>query len=342
MRTAVQAAISVRRAGGTSGPNPDGSGNVSVFFTTTPGSAVPDVNYTTVSANVFFPPGEVLEQVFVPLIDDHVITTNKTVNVALSAPSAPAGLGDQTNAVLTIVNTDSSVSFSSSSYQVAKNVPTALATINIVRTGGTQSALTVGFATTTNGTALIGTDYTPTNAVITFNPGDISKSVQIGVTNNGLVEGDRTVTMVISNILDATIVSPSNAVLTIKDTTFAPGHLSLANTNFFVNEGDGTALITVIRTGGSSGSVSTFYYTIAGTATPGLNYISVSNNLTFSDGQTNRTFTVPIIDKHRGARVHQLQRGAPDERQFGRRHSRPRRMQRCSSTTTTAASPSRR
>lgn len=294
----LQAAITVRRAGGTSGPNLDGTGNVSVQFTTTPGTATPGVNYSTVSTSVVFPPGEVLEQVFVPIIDDAVITTNKTVNLALANPSSPAGLGDQTNAVLTIINTDSSIAFSSPTYQVAKNVPTGLANIIITRTGGSTGTSTVGFATTTNGTALVGTDYIPTNAVVTFNPGDLFKIVQVAVTNNNLVEGDQTVTMVISNILNATIASPSNAVLTIKDTTFSPGQLSFANTNFFANEGDGVATITVIRTGGASGSVSATYFTTPITATPGLNYISVSNNVSFSDGQTNRTFTVPLIDNN--------------------------------------------
>jgi len=292
----LQAAITVRRAGGTSGPNSDGTGNVSVQFTTSPGSAVPGVNYSSVVTNVIFPPGEVLQQVFVPIIDDLVITTNKTVNLALASPSSPAGLGDQTNAVLTIVNTDSSISFSTANFQVAKNIPTGLATITINRFGGTSGTSTVGFATTTNGTAIVGTDYTPTNSRVIFNPGDLFKTVQIAITNNNLPEGDRTVTMVLSNILNATIASPSNAVLTIKDTTFSPGQLSFGATNYFANEGDGTANITVIRTGGSSGSVSVFYYTTPITATPGLNYISVSNNLTFSDGQTNRSFTIPLID----------------------------------------------
>ena len=294
----LQAAITVRRAGGTSGPNPDGTGNVSVQFSTTPGTAAPGVNYTPVTTSVVFPPGEVLEQVFVPIIDDMAITTNLTVNLALANPSAPAGLGDQTNAVLTIINTDSSITFSSPTYQVAKNVPTELASIIITRVGGTSGTSTVGFATTTHGTAVAGTDYTPTNATVIFNPGDLFKTVQVAITNNNLVEGDRTVTMVISNILNATIASPSNAVLTIKDTTFSPGQLSFASTNYFANEGDGTATITVIRTGGSSGSVSATYFTTPITATPGLNYISVSNNVSFSDGQTNRTFTVPIIDNN--------------------------------------------
>jgi len=72
--------------------------------------------------------------------------------------------------------------------------------------------------------------------------------------------------MLISNVLNATIASPSNAVLTIKDTVFAPGQLSFGTTNYFVNEGDGSATITVIRTGGSSGTVSAFYYTTPITA----------------------------------------------------------------------------
>jgi uncharacterized delta-60 repeat protein len=292
----LQAAITVRRSGGTSGPNLDGTGNVTVHFTTTPDSAVPGVNYTPVSTDVIFAPGETLQQVFVPVNDDLVITTNLTVDLALANPSAPAALGDQTNAVLTIINTDSTISFGSPVYQIPENIPTAVATIDIVRAGGLQDTSTVGFATTTNGTAISGTDYTPTNAVLTFNPGDVSKTIQVPVINNPAPQGDRTVGMVISNVLNSTIASPSNAVLTIKDTTFSPGRLQFAATNYVANEGDGTASITVIRTGGSSGSVSAFYYTTPITATPGVNYISVSNNLTFSDGQTNRTFTVPLID----------------------------------------------
>jgi hypothetical protein len=207
-------------------------------------------------------------------------------------------LGDQTNAVLTIINTDNTISFASANFQVSRTIPTGFASINVVRAGGTTTAATVGFATTTNGTAIIGTDYAPTNATLTFNPGDSNKIVQIAIINNGLPEGDRTVTMMISNILNATISNPSNAVLTIKDTAFSPGQLSLSTTNYFVNEGDGVATITVVRTGGSSGTVSAFYYTTPITATPGLNYISVSNSVSFADGQTNRTFTVPLIDNN--------------------------------------------
>lgn len=292
----VQALITVRRTGGTSGTNSDGTGNVSVMFSTSPGSAKPGQNYTTVVTNVSFPPGEVLETAIVPIRDDGVITSNLTVNLILSNPSALAGLGNQTNAVLTIVNTDNSVNFALSSYQVAKDTLTGLANITLVRLGGGDQPCTVDFATTTNGTAAIGTDYFPTNILVTFAPGITQQVVQVGITNNLLPEGNRTVTMILTSNSPSTMLgSQSNAVLTIVDTTFSPGQLYLASTNFSANESAGTATITVLRTNGTSGSISAFYYTTPGTAQPGVSYISVSNTITFSDGQTSGTFTVPLV-----------------------------------------------
>ncbi len=294
----IQALITIRRTGGTSGTNSDGSGNVSVQFSTTAGSAVPNVNYVNVTTNVSFPPAVSIETVAVPVIDDLVITTNKTVNLILSSPSAATSLGDQTNAVLTIVNTDNSISFQSATYQVAKSNPTGLATIGIVRQGGGTTTAAVDFSTTTNGTAVIGTDYAPTNMTVIFNPGETNKFVQVAITNNLLPEGDRTVTLVLNNVTNSTLVNPSNAVLTIKDTTFSPGQLLFAATSFVANESAGTATITVLRTNGTSGSVSAFYYTIPGTAQPSVNYISVSNAITFGDGITSQTFTVPLVNNH--------------------------------------------
>ena len=108
--------------------------------------------------------------------------------------------------------------------------------------------------------------------------------------NNILPQGDRTVTMVISNILDAMVTSPSNAVLTIKDTTFSPGQLEFADHEFLCEQRR--------RIGRDYGDPHRWIFRLgigvllhnANHRNPGLNYISVSNNVAFSDGQTNRTF----------------------------------------------------
>jgi len=295
------ATVLVERTGGTSGTNADGSGVVQVTFDTTDGTAVAGTNYSAVNNFVLnFPVGEVLQTVYVPVMDDMVITTNLTVNLQLSNPTPGTGLGNQANAVLTIINDDSVLQFLSATYTVPKDTVNGVATIDIIRLGSTSGSCTVDFATGTNGTAVIGTDYYPTNLLITFNPGDTTNSIQIPVINNPLPEGNRTVTMALTNALnsakDVFLSSPSNAVLTIIDTVQAPGQLFFAATNFAANSSDGVATLTVLRTNGASGSVSATYATVPGTALPGFNYVATTNTVTFNDGETKKTCTFPLIN----------------------------------------------
>ena len=293
-----QATITILRTGGTSGTNADGSGDVLVNFDTSDGSAVAGKNYSTVSTTVGFPPGEVLETVTVPILDDQVITPDLTVNLALSNPTPPADLGVQPFAVLTIQNSDSSVSFASSFYSQVKNIPSGVATIDIVRQGGTNGTCSVDFFTTTNGTAVAGVDYIPTNETVVFNPGQSDVAVQVPLLNSSTTVGNTTVGLLLTNAVGTMLVDPSNAVLTIVNTTPSPGQLSFATTNFVVNEGDGTAFLTVLRTNGSSGSVSVTYSTVPGTAQPGLNYTTVSGPLTFGNGEISKNIMVPLVDNN--------------------------------------------
>ena len=74
---------------------------------------------------------------------------------------------------MTIINDDNAVSFSSTFYTVLKNTQNGAASDpDITRQGGTNNACSVDFYTTTNGTAVPVTDYTPVSGTVTFNPGD--------------------------------------------------------------------------------------------------------------------------------------------------------------------------
>jgi uncharacterized delta-60 repeat protein len=294
-----QVLITIQRTGGTSGPNADGSGNISLnFATTSGGSAVAGVNYTAVATTVNFPPGEVLETVAVPVMDDGVVTPDLTVNLAISNPTAPAGIGAQPVAVLTIINNDSAVSFSTANYSVAKNVATGFAPIDVLRLGTTNGTCSVDFVTTTDGSAVPGVDFYPTNTTITFNPGDTAKQIQVPIINNSLPEGYRTVIFALTNAVNTALVSPSNATLTIIDTVYAPGQLSFSTTNYTAYESDGSAYLTVVRTNGTSGTVTVAYDTVAGTALPGLNYVNTSGTLSFNDGDVSKTFAVPLVNNN--------------------------------------------
>jgi hypothetical protein len=160
----------------------------------------------------------------------------------------------------------------------------------------------VDFITTTNGTAVAGVDFTPTNMTVTFNSGESLKQVRVPILNNPLPGGNRTVLFTLTNAMNAFLFSPSNATLTINDTVVAPGQLCFSATNYTASEGAGSASITVVRTNGTSGSVSVTCTTIADTnstaALPGVNYITTSSSLSFNDGDTTKTFIVPLVDNN--------------------------------------------
>lgn len=296
--TAPYAQLTIRRTGGTSGTNADGSGDVFINFATTNGTAVPNVNYTPVNQNIDFPAGEVLRTVVVPVLDDHVITPDLTLTNVLSNPTPAGGLGSQPSCVLTILNTESAVNFSNSVYSVQKNVPNGVADIDIVRQGGTNSLCTVVFYTTTNGTAIPYTDYIPTNLTVTFNPGVADVAVPLTVINNGLAEGNQTVGLALTNAVNTTLYAPSNATLTIIDTTPAPGRFSFSTSNYVVNAASGNAVVTVVRTNGSKGNVTLTFQTIPGTALPGIDYNPPSStNVTFLDGDsTPKNINVQLVN----------------------------------------------
>ncbi len=295
---ALLAPVTILRAGGTSGTNADFTGNVTVNFATAAGTAVPGINYQDVNTNVVFPEGEVAETVLVPVIDDNVVTPTLTVQMSLSNPTSPATLTNQTAAILNIINVDSAVTISNAFPAVAKNTSAGQATVTLLRTGGTNNPCSVVFYTTTNGTAIVGTDYYPTNTTITFVPGQTNAEASIPIINNNLAEGNRTVSFAITNVANAQLIAPTNGVLTIIDTVTAPGQLFFSTTNFVAGSGDGEALLTVLRSNGFSGPVSVTYNTVPGTAQPGVNYVTASGPLTFGNGETVKQVIVPLVNNH--------------------------------------------
>lgn len=79
------------------------------------------------------------------------------------------------------------------------------------------------------------------------------------------------------------------------DIAFNPGTIALSNLPIVISESDGTAQITVVRTGGSDGIASIDYTTVDNTATAGEDYTTTAGTLTFIDGETSQTITVPIL-----------------------------------------------
>ncbi len=82
-----------------------------------------------------------------------------------------------------------------------------------------------------------------------------------------------------------------------------PGSLQFSSPTYSVGEAGGTATITVNRSGGTSGTVTVDYATVAGgtatggaACTAGVDYINASGTLTFIDGDNSESFNVTICN----------------------------------------------
>ncbi|MGB7326276.1 MAG: Calx-beta domain-containing protein [Rubripirellula sp.] len=78
--------------------------------------------------------------------------------------------------------------------------------------------------------------------------------------------------------------------------TTAPGVLSVSPATVSVNEDAGNATFTVTRASGSDGAITVDFATADGSATAGSDYTATSGTLSFADGETSKTVTVPILD----------------------------------------------
>ena len=279
----------------------DGVGAVTVEYATSDNTATAGSDYTATSGILTFAETDTSLTFTVEILDDFDYEGNETVNLALSNPTGGATLGSQAAAVLTIEENDptpptGSLQFSASSYTVNENDASVL--ITVTRVNGSFGTVSVDYAAT-DGTAVAGNDYTAVSGTLTFADGITTQSFSVPILDDGTYEGNETVNLALSNPGGgAGLGSPVSATLTITEDDAVPptGSLQFSAASYSVAENEGTAVITVNRVGGDFGAVTVQYASSDGTATAGSDYTVTSGTLTFADGISTQSFSVPILD----------------------------------------------
>ncbi len=137
----------------------------------------------------------------------------------------------------------------------------------------------------------------PTGELVTFAPGQTSKTLAVGVKGDTAREGNEVLFVNLTqatgaNLADAqgqgTILNDDGPVLAIGDVTPAEGQSGTRTANFRVT-----------LTPASTSKVTVQYATANGTAQAGSDYVAKSGSLTFPAGQRVQTFSVVV----RGDRV---------------------------------------
>ena len=294
--------ITIVRIGGN-----QGAGTVDYAFSGA--TAVAGKNFTPASGTLSFASKETSKKVSLKVFNDTSTTGTKTVNLTLSNPKGAIVLGEPKTVVLNIndpnvssssssisssVSAATTIALSATSYGVAENAGSITITVN--RTGVTTGTMGINYGTT-NGTAQSGSDYTAVSGSLTFNPGETVKTFSVPVNNNTAIEGGRTFNVVLNTPTGSPSLGTASAPVLINDDesvpTTASGSLKFSASTYQVSESSGQAIITVNHAGGV-GPVSVNYSTNGGSALSGTDYASANGTLSFAQGETSKTFIIPI------------------------------------------------
>ena len=275
-------------------------GTVEVDAYTQDDTALAGGRYQAVTQHLVFTNGETYKKLTIPLIDDLLIEPPQDFRLFLANPIGTA-LGTIPTAVVTILDNDSRVDFVSTNFYVNKNVVGGLALIGLQRSGSTNTAVTVDFATVRL-TAVPNYNYQPTNGTILFAPGATTQIMAVQILQNNVAEGPLTVGLslrnpqVLTNLTAGVYLGQSNALLTIIDNNYGPGTIAFATNSYVVSESAGQVALKLVRTGGARGAVSVVIATQDGSARDAIDYTGLNGLVSFPDGVTNETVNIPVIN----------------------------------------------
>jgi ELWxxDGT repeat protein len=187
------------------------------------------------------------------------------------------------------------LSFTSATYTVNED-GTPVTAVTVQRTGGSDGAVQASIYLT-NGTATYPQDYSATAVTVSFAGGETSKVVNLPIYNDTLQEPDETIKLTLANPLGGAVLgAQQSAILTIPANDVpSTGTIAFDNSSYSVGE-NGTSSITLIRTGGSEGAVSVTVNLTDGTATAANDYTNTPVVVSFANGETSKTISIPIVN----------------------------------------------
>jgi hypothetical protein len=260
-------------------------------------------DYTSVSGQVTFVPGETTQTFSVPIRADPANEEEELITLILSSPEN-ARLGEA-EATLIIENDDPlpGVYFAQPGYSVAEDVGVVTIVVTVTQAAG--KVVTVDYASQAD-SADADSDFTPTSGTLQFGWGEWTQTFNVPIIDDDTDEPDETITLILTDPTNATLGTPASITLTILDDDVP--EVSFESSRYRVVEGVGSTSATptpdqvnageiaVILDQPSWQTVTVDYTTVNDTATAENDYITISGTLTFRPGEVRKTFTVRSRD----------------------------------------------
>jgi|GEM_PF-1155064 len=265
---------------------------ITVNYNTANGTATAGSDYSGISSTtLIFNPGELTKWISVTILDDAVYEGDETFNVTLSVPVNVTIL-DGTG-IGTIIDNEAIPTISINDVTInPESNPTASFTVTL--SNASDEIITVNY-NTANGTATAGSDYSSiSSTTLTFNPGELTKTIDVTILDDAIDEGDETFNVILSAPVNATILEGSGTG-TIVDNDLAP---NISINDVTINpESNTTATFTVTLSQVSEKIITVNYNTADVSATNGSDYTAIgTTTLTFNPGELTKTINVTILD----------------------------------------------
>ncbi|XP_066988076.1 sodium/calcium exchanger Calx-like isoform X3 [Macrobrachium rosenbergii] len=172
--------------------------------------------------------------------------------------------------------------------------------VAVCRSGRLDNRVSVRVETI-DGTATEEQDYMPINEVITFEPEESEKFVEVEIINDNQWEPDEEFFLKISLLMNA---EEREGVqlgrISIMEITILnddePGVVMFQKRGFLVKESIGNAVIPVVRKNGADGEITIKWRSIDKTAVSGKDYTGGEGVLTFKHTEIEQNIEIPIID----------------------------------------------
>ncbi|MEY4916844.1 MAG: hypothetical protein RL616_757 [Verrucomicrobiota bacterium] len=282
----TNASITLLRSGGL-------ASGVTVHLKVEDGSAEVNADYSNATQTVTFNAGETNKKVFIPIINDTIVENPETIFLTLEDIAGGASPGSITAATLTITDNDLGgvISLVSTTLSASENGTNF--SVNVKRTGGAASGVTVDYATH-SGTATSGSDFSETDGTLTFGANETNKVILVPILNDTLAEGNESFTLVLSGVNGGATLNPTNtATLTIVDDESS---ISISNAVVSVSESGTNVIVTLVRSGALLTSVSVDFATVNGSATAGSDYVATNGTVVFPTNTPVKRIVIPIIN----------------------------------------------
>lgn len=161
------------------------------------------------------------------------------------------------------------------------------ATFNVTLSSASSQTITVNYATANN-SATAFSDYAPAKGTVTFNPGQTSVPLPIGIVGDTVLEPNETFFVNLSGAVNATLGDSQGMGTILNDDSTSGISVSINDATVIENSCGGTpkTVFTVALSSTSGSNVSVNYTTSNGSALSTSDYIAASGTLVIPPGQT--------------------------------------------------------